>query len=92
MYRLSACNGAAFEPPCLYMAVDGARGLLLGNYVDATGADFDVLDGTITPDPPVGRVGTGTFTASIHPRRGGEAIAVSGTYRACVTRMPACQG
>ena len=89
VYRLSACYGANFAPPCIYIAVDGPR-LLLGTFLDETGAVFDIIEGDIEPDPPSGRVATGSFAATIRPRAGGDTATLSGVYRACATRFPSC--
>jgi hypothetical protein len=89
VYRLSACNGPDFAPPCFYMAVSQSSGLLLGNYVDATGALFDVVDGSISPEI-AGRVGIGSFIATLEPRAGGATTTLRGAFRACVPRFPSC--
>ena len=90
VYRLSACNGPGFAPPCFYMGVDRSRGFLLGSFVDASGQPWDAETGAITPEPPMGRVGTGSFSATLRPRSGGDAVAVSGRFAACMTAFPAC--
>jgi hypothetical protein len=92
VYRLSACSGSDNTPPCMYMAVDRPRSFLLGDFVSADGTPWDILDGDIVPDPPSGRVQTGTFSANMRPRAGGDSVMLSGSFRACVTRMPACSG
>jgi len=89
VYRLSACYGANFTPPCIYIAVDGPR-LLLGTFLDETGTVFDIIEGDIEPDPPSGRVATGSFAATIRPRSGGDTATLSGVYRACATLFPSC--
>lgn len=90
VYRLSACNGPDDAPPCVYLAVDRPGRFLLGNYVDGDSAPWDILGGDIVPDAPSGRVETGTFSATMRPRDGGDTVMLSGSFRACVTRMPAC--
>jgi hypothetical protein len=92
VYRLSACDGPNNAPPCMYMAVDRSRGFLLGSFVDADGAPWDILGGDIVPDPPSGRVETGTFSATLRPRAGGDAATLSGSFRACVTLGLSCAG
>ena len=90
VYRLSACYGPSSEPPCVYLAVTLSRGLLLGGLVDASGQDWIMEAGEIAPDAPVRRIATGTFSATLRPRGGGDAAVLSGSFRACVPRMPAC--
>jgi hypothetical protein len=92
VYRLSACNGPNYGPPCIYMGVDLSRGFILGDLVDASGQPWDILDGSIAPDPPVGRAATGTFTATLRPRAGGDEISMSGSFRACMPLFPTCNG
>jgi hypothetical protein len=90
VYRLSACNGSGFAPPCFYMGVDFAHGFLLGHFIDPAARTWDIVDGTIAPDAPTGRVGTGTFTATLRSRTDGTELSLSGSFSACLPRMPAC--
>ena len=90
VYRLSGCSGPDTAPPCLYMGVDQERGFILGHFIDANGLAWDLLSGSIAADPPVGQAATGTFTATLRPRTGGDTWSMSGTFRGCMPRFPPC--
>jgi hypothetical protein len=89
-YRLLACNGEGSSPPCVYVAVAPSLGLHIGFLTTQSGQTWSLEDGAISPDATAHQVGTGSFSATFAGDRDGSTISVSGTYRACVPRMPEC--
>jgi hypothetical protein len=91
LYSLSACTGPNYGPPCLYVVVDLTRGPLIGHYFESTGQTGELLAGSIQLEPASGRIATGTFQATFANPRDGGLLPASGSFRACVPRMPACR-
>lgn len=89
VYRLSACLGTTFGPPCLYVAVDLENGPIIGHWVDSTGQTSTLVTAAVAPSVASERVGIGTFSATFQ-RPGGGAIDLTGTFRACMPSMPPC--
>ncbi|HVU03936.1 MAG TPA: hypothetical protein VHE30_19390 [Polyangiaceae bacterium] len=91
IYSLTGCAGDAFEPPCLYLAMDVSRGPLNGFFVDPTGQTWEIATLSMQMDPFVGRRATGTFEADFRSRGEAGILSASGSFRACASRHPACR-